>query len=100
MSRYLRSGLSNYKSDGVARLIIEDTRNVFTRTLFWWPDKTINSLIRGVGWAQEELATIPWEAREQLIQALIDRGEKICHKYSLEERIVRVPMQMIRSRVT
>lgn len=79
-----------------AGLPVVKTQEVVSRVLYWRPDKPIHALIRGLGWAQEELATIPWEARERLIQRLIDRAGEMCQKYSQEERILRAPMQMIK----
>ncbi|MHB1628834.1 MAG: class I SAM-dependent methyltransferase, partial [Bacilli bacterium] len=81
-------------------LRIEKTQDMVSRAFYWWPKENINVLIRGLGWAQEELATIPWAAREEMIKVLEDRGEEICQNYSQEERILNVPMQMVKTIVT
>ncbi|MHB1685361.1 MAG: class I SAM-dependent methyltransferase [Bacilli bacterium] len=79
-----------------AGLQVEDTLELIGRTLFWYPNENVNVLIRGLGWAQEELATIPWKARETLIDDLEQRGYVICDTYSAEERIMKTPFQMIK----
>ena len=54
-----------------------------------------NHLIRGVGWMQEELSMVPWKAREDIINEVIEQGKKLCEKYSLAQRVMMPPMQMI-----
>ncbi len=58
-----------------------------------------NHLIRGVGWMQEELSMVPWKAREDIINEVIDQGRMLCDEYSLEQRIIMPPMQMIKGDV-
>jgi hypothetical protein len=77
---------------------VEKSQEIDERTLYWWPREIVDVLIRGLGWAQEELATLPWVAREELITLLQDRGEMICRKYPPEERILVSPMIMIKAR--
>lgn len=94
---YLLSAETIAEELGKAGLDIVKTRDVVTRTLFWWPNDTIDILIRGLGWAQEELSTIPWAAREEMIALLQERGEDICRRYTQEERVLNAPMQMVRA---
>ncbi len=53
---------------------------------------------RGIGWMQEELSMIPWQAREDVISEVIVQGKALCKKYSDEERLVKFPDQMIKGR--
>ena len=76
---------------------VEKSQEIDERTLYWWPREIVDVLIRGLGWAQEELATLPWAAREELITLLQDRGEMICRKYPQEDRILVSPMIMIKA---
>ncbi len=62
------------------------------------PKIVANHIFRGVGWMQEELSMIPWKAREDVINEVIEQGKIMCEKYSDEERMVRSPMQMIKGR--
>lgn len=75
---------------------IEKVRYVISRTLCWWEQETIDVFIRGLGWAQEELSTIPWAAREEIITLLKERGKDIFQRYTKEERILKAPMQMVK----
>jgi len=76
---------------------VEKTGELVIRAFYWWPRENVDVLVRGLGWAQEELANIPWAAREEMITALQDRGEDVCRKYPPEERIFRSPMHMIKT---
>ncbi|MHB1629935.1 MAG: methyltransferase domain-containing protein [Bacilli bacterium] len=72
------------------RSALLESRNLFPESV-----KVIDIYIRGVGLFQEELATIPWKAREDLIAQLEDNGRIVCKKYPESERIVRFPQMMI-----
>lgn len=61
------------------------------------PDKVIENFIFGVGLFQEELATLPFMARQEMIDELKQRGLLVCEKYTEEERILRFPNQIIRA---
>ncbi len=67
-------------------------------TRFFDPDSVIENFIFGVGWFQEELATLPWKARQDLIAELKERGYRVCKKYSLEERLLQFPNQMLQAK--
>jgi len=41
-----------------------------SKMLFGDADKNVDAIVNGVGWSQEELATLPWKAREDLIAEL------------------------------
>ena len=67
-----------------------------SRLLFQDPKKLVAGMIRGVGWSQEELAMIPWKAREDVIRELEIRGERVCSEYEAEELVIRMPNQMLK----
>jgi ubiquinone/menaquinone biosynthesis C-methylase UbiE len=46
---------------------------------------------------EEPMATLPWRARQDMIEQLIDRGEKICRKYPPESLVETHPGQFIRA---
>ena len=71
-------------------------RSVTSRTLYWDPEM-LNQLFLAVGWGQEELARIPWKAREDVLAQVADRGVDVCRRYPKEERIVGFPMQMLKA---
>ncbi len=64
--------------------------------LFHDPDKVIKQFIHGVGLFQEELADLPWKAREEVMKSLQEQGLHVCQEYSKEERVVHLPTQMIK----
>jgi ubiquinone/menaquinone biosynthesis C-methylase UbiE len=64
--------------------------------LFQAPDKVVKHFIHGVGLFQEELADLPWKARQEIIESLHKRGARVCQEYSEEERIVHMPAQYIK----
>lgn len=68
-------GISQYSSPQVTVEMLVDISNVF----------------------EEHMATLPWRAREDLIQTLIRRGEEICRKYPKETLVEQHPGQMIRA---
>ena len=59
-------------------------------------EKVTNHTLRGVGWMQEELSMIPWKAREDIFNEVLEQGRLLCEKYSPEQRMVKSPMQMIK----
>lgn len=59
----------------------------------------IEALIRGTGWFQEELADIPWEAREDMFRQIRVCGRTVVERYPAEERVFHGPQQMIRGYV-
>lgn len=68
-------------------------------SVFLNPEKVIQHFVRGVGWFGEELSPLPWQAREDLIQELIERGKFVCEWYSESERVLPTAMQAIKARV-
>lgn len=65
-------------------------------TVFHDPDKVIQHFIYGIGLFGDELAELPWKAREELIEALRETGKKICQKYPDAERVIQEPAQMVK----
>ncbi|MFD1674803.1 methyltransferase domain-containing protein [Alicyclobacillus fodiniaquatilis] len=66
---------------------------------FQHAEHVVQHFIRGVGWFGEELAPLPWKAREALIEELMERGRFVCQRYSAQERRIEWPSQAIRARV-
>ncbi len=64
--------------------------------LFHDPEKVVRHFIYGVGLFQEELADLPWKAREELLEEIRVNGVDVCQKYPPEDRIIRVPNQNVR----
>jgi len=64
--------------------------------LFHDPDKVVRHFIEGVGLFQEELASLPWKARRELIASLIENGVQVCKKYSVAERVVILSGQVVK----
>jgi len=86
-------GIDTFKRAGLTQ--IESQRHPFPM-LFHDPDKIIKHFIHGVGLFQEELADIPWKARQEVMQSLQKRGVHVCREYPQEERIVDQPVQFVR----
>ena len=63
------------------------------------PEKVVQHFIRGVGWFGEELAPLPWKAREDIIQELVERGRWVCERVPASDRMIALPTQAIRARV-
>lgn len=62
------------------------------------PHKTVQHLIKGVGVFQEELAEIPWKAREEVVEALITKGIEVCHRYPAEDLVMYGNIEMLKGR--
>lgn len=93
---YLSSAEDMITHFGKARLLDVSSIEITSKMLFWDPEQNVNALISGVGWSQEELATIPWKAREDLIVELKERGKHISAVYTPEERTLLLPNQMLK----
>lgn len=87
--------------DDFASVGLQDVEEqiVLTESPFDNPEKVVEHYIRGVGLFGEELALLPWKAREDLIEELIERGRHVCDRYPVSERVMRFPGQWIKARV-
>jgi len=68
--------------------------------LFHDPDKIIKHFIHGVGLFQEELADLPWKARQEIMESLQERGVHVCERYPKEKRVVYQPAQLVKGIVS
>lgn len=66
--------------------------------LFQDPHKTVQHFIKGVGLFQEELADLPWKAREEVVEAVIANGIEVCKKYRAEDLIMFGDIEMVKGR--
>lgn len=64
--------------------------------LFNDPDKVVKHFIHGIGLFQEELADLPWKARQDIMESLRERGIRVCQKYSNDERVIHVLVQLVK----
>ncbi|WP_052012222.1 class I SAM-dependent methyltransferase [Alicyclobacillus hesperidum] len=80
-------------------LVDIEERIVSIESPFSDPEKVVEHYIRGVGLFGEELALLPWKAREELIEDLVERGRFVCQRYSESERTIHFPGQWIKARV-
>ncbi|MHB1630460.1 MAG: methyltransferase domain-containing protein [Bacilli bacterium] len=72
------------------------SRAVTSRVLYRDPE-LVNQWMLGVGWGQEELARIPWKAREEVLAQVAACGAAVCDRYAVEERVIDTPMQMLKA---
>ncbi|MHB1682389.1 MAG: class I SAM-dependent methyltransferase [Bacilli bacterium] len=72
------------------------SHTVTSRSQYWDPE-LLNQLFHGVGWGQEELARIPWKAREDVLAQVAACGREVCARYPKEERVIDAPMQMLKA---
>ncbi|SFU78102.1 methyltransferase domain-containing protein [Alicyclobacillus macrosporangiidus] len=61
------------------------------------PQTVVEFFVEVTNLFEEKTAILPWRARQDLIQRLIQRGEEICRKYQPESLVERHPAQMIRA---
>lgn len=73
-----------------------ESLEVSIKSPFQDPDKVVQHYIRGVGLFGEELAPLPWKAREDLIEELVERGRFVCDRYAESERVLHFPGQWIK----
>lgn len=86
-------GLDFFAKAGLIQ--IESQRPPFPM-LFHDPDKVIKHFIHGVGLFQEEMADLPWKARQEIMESLKERGIRVCQEYSQEERVINLPCQLVK----
>jgi len=63
------------------------------------PVGVVNYFVRGVGLFQRQLLPLPWAARNQLIQQLIEKGKEIVKRYSVEELTIPFPNVFVKGKV-
>jgi ubiquinone/menaquinone biosynthesis C-methylase UbiE len=57
------------------------------------PNTVVQFLMNTVGYFQRQMIHLPWEARNDLIERVLAKGEEICRRFSLSERTL--PSQAI-----
>ncbi len=72
------------------------TRDLTSRILYWDPE-IVHQFFLATSWGQEELAHLPWKAREDVLAQVAACGVAVCAKYPKEERVIHAPMQMLRA---
>jgi ubiquinone/menaquinone biosynthesis C-methylase UbiE len=82
-----------FEAAGLVQIEIE---NYGFPMVFHDPEKIVNHFICGVGLFQQELADLPWKAREELLATLRENGNKVCQTYPSNDRIVYVPSQYVK----
>jgi ubiquinone/menaquinone biosynthesis C-methylase UbiE len=71
------------------------------QTLEWQidhPEFLIEYLIRGVRWFQRLLMSLPWDDRRSMVLELIERGRDICRHWPPADRVLTIPMVMVKGR--
>ena len=72
------------------------TSEVVQKRALFWNVSAVMGFAAGVGWGQEELARIPWQARENVWAEIASRGEQACVTFPREDRVIQIPMQMLK----
>jgi len=73
-----------------------ETMDLSLIALFDDPDKVIRHFIHGIGMFQEVLTQIPWRARHELIETLLDNGRRIVGQYQQQDLVMAFPTQMVK----
>ncbi|MCL6631018.1 MAG: methyltransferase domain-containing protein [Alicyclobacillus herbarius] len=68
-----------------------EIEHVNTPLCFEDSERVVQFLVRGVSYFQVELMELPWDDRRAVISELVDRGEDVCRKYPISERIIEFP---------
>ncbi len=76
-----------------------NTMDVSLLTLFNDPDKVIRHFIHGIGMFQEELTQIPWKARHDMIQMLLDNGRRVVKQHQQKDLFIAHPAQLVKGTV-
>ena len=63
------------------------------------PEVSVAFLVHGVSLFQRELETLPWKARQEVVEELKQRGRVVCAKTTPEERTIRCPTEFVRGTV-
>lgn len=60
------------------------------------PEKTVQFFVESVDVFENAMAQLPWQARYDMVESLIERGKGICNRYRDTDLIIDYPMQLIR----
>lgn len=60
------------------------------------PDVSVAFMIQGVSFFQRELELLPWQARQDLIEELKRRGERVCRETVPEQRTLQWPLEFVK----
>lgn len=79
----------------------QDVR-VETLDLPWYlddADASVYAMVQGVSLFQRELEPLPWRARRDVVEALKERGRRVCARTAPEARVIHNPVEMVRGAV-
>ncbi|MCL6445605.1 MAG: class I SAM-dependent methyltransferase, partial [Alicyclobacillus sp.] len=82
---FMSAGLANVARTWVSSALLFDD-----------PARAVQHVLRSVTWFRTRMLEIPWDHRRFLIDELIQRGWDVCRKYPLAQRIIHLPVLMIR----
>ncbi len=74
-----------------------ETEHAQLRMVFHHSESVLHYLINGIGWLEQELAGLPWKARQRLLARLHEKSLQIWLQYAPEDRRISFPLQMLRA---
>jgi len=60
------------------------------------PELSVAFLIQGLSFFQRELELLPWQARQELVEELKQRGAAVCARTTAEERTIHWPAEFVK----
>lgn len=88
--------LSWFRQAGLKNLKVDEEH---LKWLFDNPEIVVQHIVRGVSFFESELMELPWDDRKAIVSELIDRGRDVCARYPLKQRIIKLPMYLIKGSV-
>jgi len=67
-----------------------------TNLVFDDAEAVVQHILHGVSFFQAELIGLPWDDQRAMIMELVDRGHDVVRKYPLSQRIVPMPVVMVK----
>lgn len=80
------------------REVVTDPRTSYT--VFDNPEHVVRHFVQGVNYFQEALEELPWDARQEMVNRLEERGAELCRTLPLAERTIPWPVEFVRGTVS
>ncbi|GMA49946.1 hypothetical protein GCM10025857_13030 [Alicyclobacillus contaminans] len=76
---------------------IQELRDLSDEVHYTSPRTVVKFFVEIANLFDEQMSELPWRARQEMIQHLMERGDEVCRKYPADQLVEQHPLQFIRA---